>query len=50
MPVRGERFRGSVSVIEPKTSYRGLRASRDIAFQIAQRLANMEQEYFDGRK
>jgi hypothetical protein len=50
MPVRGERFRGSVSVIEPKTSYRGLRASRDIARQIAQRLANMEQEYFDGRK
>jgi 1-acyl-sn-glycerol-3-phosphate acyltransferase len=50
MPVRGEFFRGSVSVIEPKTSYRGLRASRDIARQIAQRLANMEQEYFDGRK
>jgi hypothetical protein len=49
-PVRGEMFRGSVSVIEPKTSYRGLRASRDIAHQIAQRLANMEQEYFDGRK
>lgn len=50
MPVRGEIFRGSVSVIEPKTNYRGLRASRDIARQIAQRLANMEQEYFDGRK
>jgi hypothetical protein len=50
MPVRGEFFRGSVSAIEPKTSYRGLRASRDIARQIAQRLANMEQEYFDGRK
>jgi 1-acyl-sn-glycerol-3-phosphate acyltransferase len=50
MPARGEFFRGSVSVIEPKTSHRGLRASRDIARQIAQRLANMEQEYFDGRK
>ncbi len=50
MPVRGERFRGSVSVIEPKTNYRGLRASRDIARQIAHRLANMEQEYFNGRK
>ena len=50
MPVRGEVFRGSVSVIEPKTSYRGLRASRDIARQIVRRLANMEQEYFDGRK
>jgi len=50
MPVRGEVFRGSVSIIEPKTNYRGLRASRDIARQITQRLANMEQEYFDGRK
>jgi len=50
MPVRGERFRGSVSIIEPKTNHRGLRASRDIARQIAQRLANMEQEYFDGRQ
>jgi len=50
IPARGELFRGSVSVIEPKTSYRGLRASRDIARQIAKRLANMEQEYFDGRK
>ena len=50
MPVRGERFRGSVSVIEPKTNYRGLRASRDIARKIAQRLVEMEQEYFDDRK
>ena len=50
MPVRGERFRGSVSVIEPKTNYRGLRASRDIARKITQRLVEMEQEYFDDRK
>ncbi len=50
LPVRGERFRGSVSVIEPKTSCRGLRASRDISRQIAQRLAEMEQEYVDARK
>jgi 1-acyl-sn-glycerol-3-phosphate acyltransferase len=49
-PVRGERFRGSTSVFEPKTSYRGLRASRDIARQIARRLAEMEQEYFDDRQ
>jgi hypothetical protein len=49
-PVRGEFFRGSMSAIEPKTNYRGLRASRDIARQITQRLANMEQEYFDDRK
>jgi hypothetical protein len=50
MPVRGEFFRGSISAIEPKTNYRGLRASRDVARQITQRLANMEQEYFDGRE
>lgn len=50
MPVRGECFRGSVSVAEIKTNYRGLRASRDIARQIAQRLAEMEQEYFDDRE
>jgi 1-acyl-sn-glycerol-3-phosphate acyltransferase len=50
IPIRGERFRGSVSVIEPKTDHQGLRASRDVARQIAARLAEMEQEYFDGRK
>jgi 1-acyl-sn-glycerol-3-phosphate acyltransferase len=49
-PVRGECFRGSTSVVEPKTSCRGLRASRDVARQISQRLADMEQEYFDDRQ
>ena len=50
MPVRGERFRGSIAVAELKTDHRGLRASRDIARQIARRLAEMEQEYFDDRE
>jgi 1-acyl-sn-glycerol-3-phosphate acyltransferase len=50
MPARGERFRGSISVLEPKTSHRGLRASRDVARQITDRLVAMEQEYFDDRK
>lgn len=50
MPVRGERFRGSIAVTELKTNHRGLRASRDIARQIARRLAEMEQEYFDARE
>jgi len=50
VPVRGEIFRGSVSVIEPKTHFRGLRASRDVSRQIGGRLASMEQEYFDARK
>jgi len=49
-PIRGEHFRVSISVVEPKTSYRGLRASRDISRQIALRLAEMEQEYFDDRE
>ena len=50
IPIRGEHFRGSVSVIEPKTDHHGLRASRDVARQISARLAEMEQEYFDDRK
>jgi hypothetical protein len=50
IPIRGERFRGSLSMIEPKTDHQGLRASRDVARQIAARLAEMEQEYFDDRK
>lgn len=50
MPIRGERFRGALALIEPKTDHPGLRGSRDIAQQIAARLADMEREYFDGRK
>jgi len=49
IPARRERFRGSVSIVEPKTDHQGLRASRDVARQIAARLAEMEQEYFDDR-
>jgi hypothetical protein len=47
VPARGDRFRGSLSLIEPKTDFRGLRGSLDVAKQIAGRLAEMEQEYFD---
>ena len=50
MPVRGEVFRGSLALIEPKTDQAGLRGSRDIAQQIVARLGALEQEYFDGRK
>jgi 1-acyl-sn-glycerol-3-phosphate acyltransferase len=46
-PVRGEQFRGLLSVIEPKSDQRGLRGSLDIAQQITRRLVEMEQEYFD---
>ena len=50
LPARGERFRGSLAVIEPKTDHGGLRASRDVAQQIARQLSEMEEEYFDGRQ
>jgi 1-acyl-sn-glycerol-3-phosphate acyltransferase len=50
IPVRGEEFRMRLSMIEPRTRYAGLRASRDIAQQIVAKLAEMEEEHFDGRK
>jgi len=50
VPRRGERFRGSVSVVEPKTDHTGIRGSRDIAQQILARLAEMERSYFDARQ
>lgn len=49
-PRRGDRFRGSLEVIEPKTDHPGVRGSRDIAHQILVRLADMERSYFDARK
>lgn len=49
-PERGDRFRGSITVIEPKTDFRGVRASRDVAQQILGRLSEMEREHFDARQ
>ncbi len=49
-PRRGDRFRGSLEVIEPKTDHTGVRGSRDIAHQILARLADMERSYIDARK
>lgn len=49
-PARGDRFHGSMNLFEPKTDFRGLRGSLDVARQIAGRLAEMEHEYFDRRK
>jgi 1-acyl-sn-glycerol-3-phosphate acyltransferase len=42
-PVRGERFRASLSLLEPKSDAGGLRGSLEIARQIVGRLAEMEQ-------
>lgn len=50
IPARRDRFRGAISVVEPKTDQRGVRASRDIAQQILARLADMEREHFDARQ
>ena len=50
IPARGESFRLALTEIEPKTDHRGLRASRDIARQIVQRLIEMERDYFDDRE
>jgi hypothetical protein len=46
LPARGDRLWVSLSSIEPKSDHAGLRGSRDVARQIAVRLAEMEREYF----
>ena len=48
-PSRGERFYVGLACIEPKTSFRGPRAIRDISVQIITQLARMEESYFDAR-
>jgi 1-acyl-sn-glycerol-3-phosphate acyltransferase len=50
VPSRGDRFRGALEVIEPKTDHLGVRGSRDISHQVLARLADMERSYFDARK
>ena len=50
IPARGECFGLSLSEMDPKTDHSGLRASRDIARQVVQRLIEMERDYFDGRQ
>ena len=50
LPRRGERFHVEVSLLEPKSDLAGLRRSMDLARQIASRLAEMEQGFFDARR
>jgi 1-acyl-sn-glycerol-3-phosphate acyltransferase len=45
LPARGERFRGEISVFEPKSDVGGLRGSLAISRQIVGRLAEMEQAF-----
>jgi 1-acyl-sn-glycerol-3-phosphate acyltransferase len=46
VPKRGDRFFIDAELVEPQTSHQGLRAARDLATQIVQRLAGMEEAYF----
>ena len=46
VPRRRNRFFIDAEVVEPTTPHSGLRAARDLATQIIQRLAGMEQAYF----
>jgi len=49
LPARGDRIHVSLAMLEPKSDHAGLRGSRDVARQIAARLAEMEQDHFDAR-
>jgi hypothetical protein len=49
IPRRGEEFYLDLRMIQPRTQYTGLRATRDLSAQIVQQLAQMEQAYFATR-
>jgi hypothetical protein len=49
-PARGDTLTVSLACIEPKSDHRGARRSLDLARQITAQLAQMEEEYFDGRQ
>jgi len=49
LPSRGDRLFVSLSTLEPKSDHAGLRGSRDLARQIAARLAEMERAHFAQR-
>jgi 1-acyl-sn-glycerol-3-phosphate acyltransferase len=48
-PIRGEKFSISLKLIDPVTTEKGLRGSRDLSRQIVKTLVEMEQEYFAGK-
>ena len=50
VPARGERLHLRMDLTEPRSRHSGLRGSRDVARQIVVKLAEMEKDYFDGRK
>jgi len=50
VPKRGDTFYVKLEVVTPTSENSGMRRSRDFANQIVNKLASMEQHYFDGRK
>jgi hypothetical protein len=50
LPARGETFTIATRLVEPRTTLRGLRASRDLATQVVQHLVDMEREYLESRR
>ena len=49
LPAAGDTFTIATRVVAPRSSLRGLRASRDLAAQVVGHLADMERAYWAGR-
>lgn len=50
IPERGDSFYAEFELFEPESEHQGLRRSRDVAKQIVEKLAEMEEEYFARRE
>lgn len=46
IPTRGSTFYMNMELIKPKSQYSGLKATKDVAHQIIEKLVHMEQSYF----
>jgi 1-acyl-sn-glycerol-3-phosphate acyltransferase len=46
-PMRGEEFYVDIEMIHPRSPHKGLRADRDLATQVIQKLAEMEKRFFE---
>ena len=49
VPAAGDTFTVATRLVEPRSDLRGVRASRDLASQVLDHLAEMEQAYLAGR-
>ena len=50
LPARGDSFYVDIEVVEPDSAHKGIRRSRDLANQVIEHLARMEEKYFARRK